>query len=128
MVKLSDVSLGANPSNCSQKELCSKVRLKSLSLGVFLLPELSELSIVSRSHGGLSGSPGSGANLTVLIGVLESFNKTEGLVDITSDGEVVHGDVAENTLIVDDVGGAEGDSGIGALFNEAAVVAGNLVC
>lgn len=94
---------------------------------MFLLPELVELLLVSRGHRGLSGSPGSGANFTVLVSVLESFNETESLFDVASDGEIVHGDVAEDALIVDDVGGAEGNTGVFALLDEAAVVLGDLL-
>ena len=102
-------------------------KLLRISLGMFLLPELGELGIVTGGHGGLSGFPGSGADFTVDVSVLESLNKTEGLVNVTADGEVVHGDVAEDTLIIDDVGSAESNARVGALFDEAAVVLGDLV-
>ena len=93
---------------------------------MFLLPELGELGIVSGGHGGLSGSPGGGADFAVLVSVLESFNETEGLFDIAANGEVVHGDVAEDALVVDDVGGAECNTRVLTLFDEAAVVLSDL--
>jgi len=94
---------------------------------VLLLQELGKLGVVAGGHGGLAGSPGGGANLAVDVGVLEGLNEAEGLVDGAADGEVVHGDVAEDALVIDDVGGAEGNAGVLALLNEAAVVAGDLV-
>ena len=54
---------------------------------------------------------------------LERLDETDGLVDGAADGEVVDGDLAEDTLRVDDEEAAESDT---LLLEEDAVVAGDL--
>jgi hypothetical protein len=95
------------------------------SLGVLLFPELGELLSIVRGHGGLTGSPGGGANFAMFVSILESLNKTEGLVHRATNGEIVHRDVAEDTLVVNDVGGAESNTSVFSFLNEATVVAGD---
>jgi len=46
----------------------------------------------------------------VLVGELEGLHETEGLINITSHGEVVDGDLAEIALIVDDEKPTESDA------------------
>ncbi len=60
-----------------------------MTLAVFILPESSELVLVTGVHGGSAGGPLSGADFAVLVGVLEGLNEAEGLVDIATDGEIV---------------------------------------
>lgn len=91
-------------------------------------PEGSELIAgVVRRHGGGTGLPARGADLTVLIGVLVALHEAEDLVNVPADGEVVHREVAEDALAVDDVSGAESHTIVIRVFKEAAVVAGNLL-
>lgn len=86
-------------------------------------PEASELvATVIGGHGGGAWLPAGGADLTVLISVLVALDETEDLVDVSADGEVVHGELAEDTLAVDDVSGTECDTLIGGVLKEAAVV------
>jgi hypothetical protein len=89
---------------------------------MLILPEGSELVLIRGLHGGSTGSPGSGANFAVLVSVLEGLNEAEGLLDITTDGEVTDGDVSHDTLIVNDIGGTESDTSIITVLNEAAVL------
>lgn len=89
-------------------------------------PEVGELVVaVFGGHGGRTGRPAGGADLTVLISVLVALNETEDLVDVPADGEVVHGELAEDTLAVDDVSGAKSDTIVFGVLKEAAVVTGN---
>ena len=96
---------------------------------MFLLPELVQLFSIARFHSSLAGGPLSGANLTMLISVLESLHETESLLDIAADGKVRDGDVTKSTFIVDDVSGTECNTTVtvGLVLDEAAVVLTNLV-
>ena len=55
---------------------------------------------------------------------LEGLDKTESLLDGAADGKVVDGDLAEDTLGVDDEEATERNT---LLLNENAVVTGNLL-
>lgn len=79
-----------------------------LSLGV---------AVVSL-HGLLSGFPLSRADFTEDISVLEGLDQSEVFINISADWGVVDGKVSEDTLIIDDVGGSEGDTFAG---DEAAI-------
>ena len=50
-------------------------------------------SLGFRLNGLVTLLPASGANLTVLIGELESLNKTESLVNRSTNGQIVDGDL-----------------------------------
>ena len=100
--------------------------LRGHSLGVLLGPEGGELvAVVVGHHGGLAGLPAGGAHLTVLVRVLEGLHHAENLVDVAADGQIVDGVLAEDTLAVDDVSGAESDTSITGGLEKAAVVAGD---
>ena len=89
-------------------------------------PEASEfVTGVVGGHGGRTGLPAGGADLAVLIGVLVALHETEDLVDVSADGEIVHRELAEDTLTVDDVCGAKGDTLVSGVLEEAAVVTGD---
>ena len=91
---------------------------------MLLLPVLfGLLGVGVGDHGGSAGSPLRGANFTILVSVLEGLDETEELVDIAADGQITDGHVSHDTLVVDDVGGTEGDA---LLLDEAAVVARDL--
>jgi hypothetical protein len=74
-------------------------------------------------HGLSTLLPSSRANLAVLISELESLDETDGLLDVAADGEIVDGDLAENTLGVDDEETAESDA---LVLDQNAVGAGDL--
>ena len=96
----------------------------SRSFGVGVGPESGKFVAVDvRDHGGGTGSPARGADLTVLVSVLEALDKAEDLIDVTADGEVVDAELTEDTLSVDDVGGAKGDTLVIGVVQKAAVVA-----
>lgn len=59
----------------------------------------------------------------MLISELEGLDQTQGLVDVTADGQVVDGDLAQGTLGVDDEETTEGDT---LLLDQHTVVAGDL--
>ena len=87
-------------------------------------PEGSEfVAVVVGGHGGGTRGPAGGADLTVLVGVLEGLHHAEDLVDVAADGKVVHAELTEDALGVDDVGGAKGDTLIVGVVQKAAVVA-----
>lgn len=94
---------------------------------MFFAPERLEfVAVVIGDHGGLAGLPTGRADLSVLVRELEGLDESEDLINISSDGKIVHGVLTEGSLGVDDVGSSEGDSSIPAILNEAAVVSGDL--
>ena len=94
---------------------------------MFFLPEF-VVGIYCWLHSCLAGSPLSGANFTVLISVSESLNKANCLIDVSSDGQVADRDMAEDSLVINDVGSAESNTIVVTLFNKAAIVFGDLLC
>jgi len=97
-------------------------------LAVLVGPESRELFRgVVWDHGGLAWGPAGWADLTVLVGVLEGLNEAEGLLDVSADWEVGDRLMSEDTVAVDDVGSAEGDTLVIAAVDEAAVVLGDLL-
>ena len=73
--------------------------LRCLGSSVGLRPESGEsVAVVIGDHSGCTGLPSRGADLAVLIDVLEGLNKTDGLVNITANGKIVDGDLAEGTI------------------------------
>ena len=90
-------------------------------------PEGGELvTSVVGDHSSLARGPLSGANLTVLISELEGLDESEGLLDVSANGEIVDGELSESSLLVDDVSSSVSNTGILTVFNKAAVVTGNL--
>jgi hypothetical protein len=63
---------------------------------------LSEGILVVSLHGLSSGSPFSGADLSVLISVLEGLDESDDFVNISSDREIVDRDVSQDALSVND--------------------------
>ena len=57
-------------------------------------------------HGLVSGLPVGGADLAVGVHVLEGLYKAQVLIGVPADGEVVDGDVPDDSVLVDDVGGS----------------------
>lgn len=104
-----------------------KVNALYCSLAVLGGPEVGELSLIAGLHSGSAWGPGSGADLAVLVGVLEALHESEDLLDVSADGEVIHGDVSQDALVVDDVGGAEGNTSIVSVLNKAAVLSSYLL-
>jgi len=80
------------------------------------------LGIVAGLHGLLTFIPLGRADLTELVSVLEGLEESEDFIDVSSDGSVVDGDVSQDTLIIDDVSGSEGDVLLG---DEASVGLGD---
>ena len=80
--------------------------------------------IVAGGHGLLAGLPLSRADFTEDISVLEGLDESQNFINVSTNGGIVHGDVSEDTLIIDDVGGSEGDTGTG---DEAAVGVGDVL-
>ncbi len=52
----------------------------------------------SSTYGGLAGLPVSGADLAVLLHKLERLEQTQRLIDRAANGQVVHGDLAQILL------------------------------
>jgi len=74
-------------------------------------------------HGLLAGLPVGGADLAVLVGVLEGLDETQGLLHTATYGQIVDGDLAQVLLVIDDEQAAEGDA---SLLIEHSIVAGHL--
>ena len=61
-------------------------------------------------HGLLAWPPSSGANLSVFVGELEGLDKSESLVHISADGEIVDCDLADLAFGINYEEAAESDS------------------
>lgn len=75
-------------------------------------------------HGLATLLPASRADLAVLFGELEGLDKADGLLDVAADGEIVDGDLSEDTLGVDDEEAAQGNT---LVLNQDTVAARDLV-
>jgi len=78
-------------------------------------------------HSGGTRSPVAGDDVAGLFVVLEGLEEAEGLIDVAANGEVVDGDLTDVLGGVDDEDGAEGNTGVSAVFDEDAVVLGDLL-
>ena len=58
----------------------------------------------------------------MLINILEGLDKTDGLVDITANWEIVDGDLAEGTIRSDDEGASKGNTCIITILDEYTVI------
>ena len=94
---------------------------------MFVLPECGKLGLITGVHCGSARSPLSRAHFTILVCVLECLDESESLVDIATDWQIIDGDVTNDTLIIDDVCGSEGNTGIISILNEAAVLLGDFL-
>ena len=94
---------------------------------MFILPERSEFALVTWVHGSSTWGPLSGADLAVLVCVLEGLDKSKGLVNVTTYRQVADGDVSDSTLGVNDVSSSECNSSILTILNEATVFLGNFL-
>ena len=94
---------------------------------MLILPEGSELSLIRGLHSGSTRGPGGGADFAVLVRVLEGLDEAEGFLDIATDGKVTDRDVSHDALVINDVGGTEGDACIFTILNEAAVLLGDFL-
>ena len=78
-------------------------------------------------HGGLPFLPVGWADLSEFVGVLESGNKSDELVSVSSNWEVTDGGVSEDSFLINDVSGSESLTGITSVLDEASVILGNLL-
>ena len=72
-----------------------------------------QVIIVAWLHGFLARLPRSWAYLTILVRVLEGLYKTNILIDFSTNWQIVHSNVSDDTFVIDDVGRSEGHSVIG---------------
>lgn len=87
-------------------------------------PEIGELRrSVIGDHGSLSGFPSGGADFTMFVSVHEGLDESQGLINVTSNGEVRDGGVSESTLTVDNVSGTECDALVLTFSDQRAVCA-----
>ena len=73
-----------------------------MQLQLFLLLEVLHLLGGVWDDGVGPGLPPSGAHLAVLVRVLERLHQPQGLVHGPAHGEVVHGDLPQDALVVND--------------------------
>lgn len=73
-----------------------------------MLLEVRQLVDRIRLDGVSSRSPGSRANFAVLVGELESLNKTEVLVNVTANRSIIERQMSQDSIVVNDVGSSEG--------------------
>lgn len=92
-----------------------------------LFEVLAVLGVFRDGHKcGHAGGPRGGAHLSgALVCLLESLYQPQGLRRAAAHRQVVHTDVANNALGIDDVGGPEGHTGVGSGGDEAAVALGD---
>ena len=99
-----------------------------VSLCVSVCPEGGEsITVVIGDHSGRARLPARGAHLTVLVGVLESLDEAEDLVNVPAHRQVVDAVLAQGAFLVDDICCAECDASVVAIFDQAAVVFGDLL-
>ena len=97
----------------------------SLLASMLSLPVLEGLlAAVAGVHALLAGGPLAGADLTMLLDVLESLDKAKDFSNITANGEIVVLHVSEDALTVNDKGGSEVES---IISSEASIVAAELL-
>ena len=77
--------------------------------------------------GGLAGLPVGGAHLAVFLDKLERLHQAQRLVHGAAHGQVVHGDLAQVALGVDDEQAAVRDALVAAILHLDAVCAGDVV-
>ena len=85
------------------------------------------VTVVIGDHSGRTGLPAGGADLSVLVSVLEGLDHAEDLVNVPADGQVVDAVLAESAFFVDDIRSAEGDTSVVTILDQAAVVLGDLL-
>ncbi len=73
-------------------------------LCVLILPELAELLGITWFHSSSTWCPGRWTHFTVLISVLESLHKAQSLVYTSTDWQITNGQMAQDSLSIDDVG------------------------
>ena len=78
-------------------------------------------------HGFLAGGPLGGAHFTELISVLEGLNKSEDLIDVSANWEIIDANVTHYLVLVDDIGSSEGDSIVITMVNEATISLSNFL-
>ena len=94
-----------------------------------LSPEGSKfIACMIGHHSGLAWLPAGGADLTVLISVLECFDHAEDLIDIAADRQIVHAELTKGSLFVDDISRTKGNTLVLRVLKEAAIVAGDALC
>ena len=80
--------------------LLVSIRIRLLEVGLAVLRV--------GDHRGLAGLPASRADLSVLVSVLEGLDQPQGLVHGPSHRQIVHGDLSEDTLVVNDEQSSQG--------------------
>ena len=99
-----------------------------VSLCVSVCPESGKsITVVIGDHRGRTRLPAGGANLTVLISVLEGLDHAKDLVDVAANGQIVLAELAESALAIDDVSGTKCDTFVLRVLKEAAIVARDLL-
>ena len=85
------------------------------------------ITAVVGDHCCLTRLPARGADLTVLISVLECLYHAEHLVNVATNGKVVHAHLTKNAIAVNDVGGTKGDTRVIRVIQKAAIVSCDLL-
>ena len=92
----------------------------------FLPVFLGHFILVSWLHGSVSlFLPFGRAHFSEFIGILESLDKTDHLISVSSDWEIVVGHVSKFAFSVDDEGGSKGDTSVVSSLDESVVGLGD---
>ena len=70
--------------------------------GLCVLLEVGLAALGVRLHGGSTRLPARGAHLTVLVCVLEGLYQTQGLIHRAAYWQVIDGDLAQVTFVIND--------------------------
>ena len=82
--------------------------MNGLELELFLFLKILHLLVGVRDDCICAGLPASRANLPVFVSVLESLDQPEGLVYGPSHRQIVHGNLPEDSLVVNDEQSSQG--------------------
>ena len=99
-----------------------------IRLAIGVLKEAHFLLLVRNDRGG-AWLPASGANFTVLVGILEALDDAKSLVNVATDGVVVDLQASDLVLVIKDEDSADG-SAVHRIFwvsDEHTIVTANLL-
>lgn len=95
---------------------------------MLLLPVVTKfLASKLRVNSSLSGGPARGANLSVLISILEGLQESKGLIDISSNIGIIDSHMSEGLFLINEESTSEGDSlqSVAFSINKDSVVFGD---
>lgn len=87
-----------------------------------LSTEINSNDLSSFTHRLASWLPSGRTHFAVLVGELEGLNQSQHLVHGASNGQVIHGDVSQDSLFGNDEQATSGDASIRAFFDQDTII------